>query len=436
MLKGKQSYLKGAFIISMGGMLSKALGALYRIPLTALLGAEGIGLYQMAYPLYCMLLTLSASGLPTAVSRLISCNKQSNVTKSAFKLYLVIGAIGSIIMYLLATPIARLYGESSLTLGCKLLAPSVFFVCILSVVRGYFQGLGNMYPTALTEVLEQVIKVLVGTLLAYCFRSNLSLAVAFSLLAVSISEGICALLSIIMYSRRRDNYSDLKPIPYRRILSYTLPLSLTALATPITQLIEGVVCVRLLKMITPQANALYGLYSGCAITLVNLPVSLSYGLAVAGIPRISPIFESGNIKQAKSKVYNSLLLTFLLSFVCAVALFIFCPIAIKILFRSLDDEYRQLLINLTRFISINAVTSSLVQTSSACLTALSRPRLASISQWVSGIVRVIMSAILIYYTRLGIFGVAISSLIAYFVAIFLNICYIIRVKSTKTGAKL
>ena len=149
-------------IISLGGFISKILGAIYRIPLTNILGGEGMGIYQMVYPLYCILLTVSASGIPTGIARLISSGKGYGAEKQAFYLYGAVGIIGTIIMYLFSAPLAMIQGESAITLCCKLLCPSVFFVSMLSVVRGYFQGRGNMYPTAVPEVSEQLIKVGVG----------------------------------------------------------------------------------------------------------------------------------------------------------------------------------------------------------------------------------------------------------------------------------
>ena len=145
MKEKSQSYLKGAVIISAGGFISKVLGAIYRIPLTNFLGGEGMGIYQMVYPLYCILLTVSASGIPTGIARLISAGK-AGAERQAFRLYGMIGIIGTILMYFLSAPLAALQTEPAIRMCCVMLCPSVFFVSVLSVVRGYFQGRGNMLP--------------------------------------------------------------------------------------------------------------------------------------------------------------------------------------------------------------------------------------------------------------------------------------------------
>lgn len=426
----RQSYILGAIIISAGGFISKILGAIYRIPLTNVLGGEGMGIYQMVYPLYCILLTVSASGIPTGIARLISSGSGRGAEKVAFRIYGAVGVIGTLLMFMLAGPLAALQGEPAVALCCKMLSPAVFFVSILSVVRGYFQGKGNMYPTAITEVAEQIIKVAFGVSFSYLFRENLALAVASTLAAVTLSEIISTLGAYLYYAKNRPHSPLFKEkiVPVSAILKYTVPLTLTAIAMPLSQLAESVVAVRLLRGITPGATALYGIYSGCAVTIINLPVSVTYGLAASSVPQISPLAESGNMPAAKKKAYKALLITLLVSAPAAVGLYIFAPLAAKIIFGSLSQAERDTLVTLVRIMSVCSVTQSLVQTSSACLTSLGRPILSTATQWVTSAFRVGLLAILIIYTPLGIKGAAWAANGAYFVASLLNIWYIIKVK--------
>lgn len=430
MKNSKQSYILGAIIISAGGFISKILGAIYRIPLTNVLGGEGMGIYQMVYPLYCILLTVSASGIPTGIARMISSGKGNGAEKIAFRIYGTVGVIGTLLMYMLAEPLAALQGEPAVALCCKMLSPAVFFVSILSVVRGYFQGRGNMFPTAITEVAEQVIKVAFGIGLSYIFRKNLPLAVASTLLAVTVSEVISTIAAYFYYLKKRTR-SPLfkeKTVDASAILRYTIPLTLTAIAMPISQLAESVVAVRLLRGITDEATALYGIYSGCAVTIINLPVSVTYGLAASSVPQISPLAESGNMPEAKKKAYKAILITLLVSAPAAVALYLFAPLAAKIIFGSLSETERGTLITLVRIMAVCSVTQSIVQTSSACLTSLGRPILSTVTQWVTSALRVGLLAVLIIFTPLGINGAAWAANCAYLVATVLNLCYIVKVK--------
>lgn len=425
-----QGYLKGALIISLGGFVSKLLGAVYRIPLIAFLGGEGMGIYQMVYPLYCILLTVSASGIPTGISRIISSGVKG-AEKSAFKLYSLIGLAGSLFMFALSAPLAAAQGEPAVELCCKLLSPSVFFVSVLSVVRGYFQGKGNMYPTAVTEVFEQAIKVAFGILLAYLFRADTAKAVAAAVLAVTVSEVISACLALSIYSGERVKKPLFRErnIAYSVILKYTVPLTFTAIALPVSQLCESILVVGILRAFADNTTSLWGIFSGCAVTLINLPVSVTYGLAAASVPKISPLASTGNIAEAKRETRKALLLTFIISLPFAVALYVFAPLATGVFFRSLGGEERGLLITLVRIMSVNAVTLSLVQTSSACLTSLGKPLFGTATQWISAVMRVALSAVLVKFTNLSVSGAAISANCCYLVAVLLNFCYISKVKS-------
>ena len=433
----KQSYLKGAVIISVGGFLSKLLGAVYRIPLVAFLGGEGMGIYQMVYPLYCILLTVSASGIPTGIARLISSGGNSGAERKAFYLYGGIGLIGSLLMFVFSAPLAAAPGEAEVALCCRLLSPSVFFVAIISVVRGYFQGKGNMYPTAFTEVAEQAVKVGAGIALAGLFRGNIARATAAAVLAVTISEVITCCFAAALYLGERSKVKPLfrkEQVSAKSIFAYTVPLTFTAIALPAGQLAESIAVVNILRGSVDNATALYGIFSGCAVTIINLPVSVTYGLAAASVPNISPLAEGGDFVGAKREARKALLYTAAISIPFAIALFAFAPLAARVIFPSLRDGEKQLLINLVRIMSINAVTSSLVQTSSACLTSLGRPLLGTVTQWVTAIIRVALSAALVAFTPLSIVGVAVSANCCYFVAVVLNFCYIIMVKNKKGNA--
>ncbi len=435
MSKQKQSFLAGAIIISVGGFVSKLLGAVYRIPLTNILGGEGMGIYQMVYPLYCILLTVSASGIPTGISRLISSGRGAGAERQAFRLYGAVGIIGMLIMFVLSAPLAALQTEPAIKLCCQLLCPSVFFVSLLSVVRGYFQGKGNMLPTATTEIIEQVIKVAFGVAFSYLFRGNLPLAVASTLLAVTISEIISTGVALLWYFKKRSKppLYRVQSVPVKSILRFTVPLTLTAIALPVSQLFESIIAVRLLRAGAENATALYGVFSGCAITIINLPVSITYGLAASSVPQISPLAESGDMAGAKKKAFKSLAITLAVSLPAAVGLYFLAPLATRLIFGSLQGEEKELLISLIKILAVSSVTQSLVQTSSACLTAMGYPVRSTVTQWTTAFLRVGLTAGLIAFTNLSISGAAWSANCAYFVAMVMNFCYIIMAGKKPRG---
>ncbi|HKL12804.1 MAG TPA: oligosaccharide flippase family protein, partial [Halanaerobiales bacterium] len=181
------SFLKGAFILSLAGILSKIMGFGYRIILSRILGDEGIGLYQMAYPIYATLLVVSRSGIPIALAKLISDRVAKDQRKAAFKIFIVgrklsivVGLFFSILMAILAKPLVNILNWDPRAFYAVLaLSPAIFFVSIMATYRGFFQGLQNMVPTAYSQVLEQLVRMItmIG-LVYYLIRYGLGYAAA------------------------------------------------------------------------------------------------------------------------------------------------------------------------------------------------------------------------------------------------------------------
>ena len=190
----ENKFIMGAFYIALGGFIAKAIGAIYRVPLTNVIGSYGMGLYQLVFPLYSLLLTVSGTGVPSALSKLIaekiSLNDRVNadgIFKTSLALMSVIGLFLSISLLAFAPLVARVQGDKNATLLYMLISPSVFLVSIMSVFRGYFQGRMNMKPTALSQIIEQIVKLLFGLFFAYYFMPNVLKATAGAVLSVRLA---------------------------------------------------------------------------------------------------------------------------------------------------------------------------------------------------------------------------------------------------------
>ena len=177
-MKG-QTFLKGALIVSLGGIVAKIMGAFYRIPLANLLGGRGLGIYQMTYPLYCLLLTVSATGIPSGLARAVSRAEASGdrvrsdgYLRSSLLLFAGIGLLGSAAMFLLAPLMSAAQGEPAAAAAYRALAPGVLLVSLVSCFRGWFQGKSNFLPTAMSEIIEQAFKVGLGLLFARMFAGE------------------------------------------------------------------------------------------------------------------------------------------------------------------------------------------------------------------------------------------------------------------------
>ena len=428
--KGK--LLTGAATIAMGGLVAKLIGAFYRIPLTNLIGGEGIGLYQLVYPFYCILLTISATGIPSSIATLTARRAALNeptfpLVKTCMRLFLSIGAVSTALMMLAAPLLARMQGETRLTSGYFALAPSVLLVSAISVFRGYFQGKNEMLPTAVSEIIEQSVKVGVGLLAAYFFRSDVYRAVTALLVSVTISEGV-ALAFLWLRFRREPSLVRLtktaEKIPAKSVLRLSIPVTLSACLLPTFSLIDSVLLVRLIKPYAENAVALYGLFSGGAVTIVNLPVSVCYGVAAASIPALSSALEKG--ESGRKKLLYSLLLTAVLSAVSSAVLWLFAGQAVRILFRSLAATEQEILVRLVKGFSVSAFTLSCTQTLSACLTALGKPSKAALAMGVAMAVKTLLSVLLVSRPALGIFGAVIAANVGYALSFALDLWFALR----------
>ena len=203
----QKSLKKGALILGVSAIISKILGAVYRIPLVRIIGGDGVGIYQLVFPVYALLLEFSGCAFPTAISKLIAEIKGDDVEeksfalfKSALSLCLILGGIATIVMIALARPLAILQGDERAYIAYLFLAPSIFLVSLLSCYRGYFQGKMNMKPTAFSQVIEQSVKLAFGLFFASIFMPNVPLSAGGATLAVTISEGVALIYCTLSLS--------------------------------------------------------------------------------------------------------------------------------------------------------------------------------------------------------------------------------------------
>ena len=375
-MKQKNTLIRGATYLGIGAFVSKLLGAFYRVPLTALIGSGGLGIYQMVFPVYALLLDFSGAGVPSALSKLISAKSENKLLNAkeylsaSIKIFLVLGILGSAIMALFSNVIATAQGDKRATLAYLLLSPAVLLVAVLSCFRGFFQGLMDMKPTAVSQIIEQAIKLALGLLLAYIFRGNLVYAVAGATFAISVSELVAFLYLLVLYMKFKKKNALLMPIKHqfkplaKTLIKTTIPITLIGIMIPFSHVIDSFLIINIMSVYRADATSLFGLLSGVVMTVINLPVSICYGVATAVIPSIS------SEKNAQNKIKNakkSILLTLLLSLPCAVGVSIFSPTIIEILFKRLSVFEKQTAVNLLRLTSICIVLLSLTQTLNAVL---------------------------------------------------------------------
>ena len=438
--EGKGAFLKGAVWIALGGFAAKIIGALYRIPLTNLIGGKGLGLYQLVYPVYCLLLTVSATGIPSSIAKLtaerIAQGKDDKgVFTTAMKLFVLIGLVGTLFMAIVAPYLAKAQGSEEVLWGYYTLAPSVLLVSAISVFRGWFQGRNRMFPTALSEVVEQAVKVGLGVGFAYLFRENIPKAVVYLLLAVSISELVTLLIMWWLYRHSKKHIKTQKDggrVAMKAVLRLSIPVTFSAMLLPLSGLLDSVLVPRLLSAYTADAVTLFGLFSGGAVTVINLPVSVCYGLAAASVPRVAMAVEKKNASPRK-RIFFSLGVTAFVGGFSAAGLYLFAEPAAKIIFRSLAGAELETLIQLIKAFAVSAFSLSCVQTLSACLTAQGKPQYAALSMLIAVTVKTGLYVFWLRDPSVSVFGLVYATNIAYAVAFLLDLLYNVYITRRRTA---
>ena len=431
-------FIKSAAVMTIGFMFAKAIGAFYRISLTGILGSYGIGLYQMAYPLFLLFLTFTSAGIPLAISRVIAAEsargrETTGQMKTALRLFALVGLIGAGLMCVTAVFMSRIQQDTNLTACYLALAPSVFLCALVSVLRGYFQGKNNMIPTALSEIVEQAVKAGFGFFAAQAVGDPVKGAV-FALLGVSISE-LAALAYLLQKYRGERKIKSLRKIKAPTLLYSVLPAMAAASLLPLSRTIDSIVVVRLMARYTGRAVALYGLFTGSVMSLIDLPASLTGGIVAAAIPLVSSSDSKGNREEAKKNAALALLFTFAVSVPCALFLFFFASPVVKLLYASLPASDISTVIALVRLSSVSAVSLSAVNTLAASLTGMGRAKHAATAMLVAILVKFVLQMLLVSNPVLSVGGAAIASNVCYLVAFFLDSLYTWRVpKNTKVLA--
>ncbi len=309
-----QNFLRGALSLSIATAAVKIIGALYKVPIQNLLGTEGSGLYNVAYNIYALLFVLATAGLPVAISKMVSesvtagRNDAHRIFSVAFTLFLCIGTAGAIFVFIGADWLALMMNAEDAAWAIRAIAPSVFLIVFICPYRGYYQGHGNMKPTAVSQVIEAFGKLVFGTGLTFVVlkviipadstAENVRLrnSAGSSVAILGVSAGILfSAIYLILRSRkeglrRTGGGGRKRSVILREMVSVAIPITLGSAVLSVTNLIDSGLTRGLLVSGAGFDAALrddhYGAYTW-ALTLFNLPGSFVITLAVSLLPAIA-----------------------------------------------------------------------------------------------------------------------------------------------------
>lgn len=461
----KRSIVKGAMILGVATLLSKIIGLLYRVPLTNILGDEGNALYSSAFQIYVILITLSAVAFPSAISKLVSERIAVGAYKDAHRVYKiaviytgVLGAILSISLWFGADWIAiNILRATDATLAAntalavRSLAPTIFVVSILAVMRGYFQGLNSMASSAISQVIEQVFNAVFSVVLAYALLPRgIQVAVVGSTLGTGIGaiSGLIFLVCAYMIIHPRIKHKIEKSSAYeyestrtilKKILNTAIPIvigsSVFAIMTTIdfAMLREGLpksidylmqnnmLNVLPISVVSGQDTAaiverLVGQYGGKYLTLINVPVGLILTLAMAATPAIAASMAVGDYKDVRRKTKMVLKVGSLFAAPAAVGLALFAQPILSLLFSSYPDGGELLAHG-----SVAIIFITIAQLTTGILQGMGKQHIPTINAAIACVIKVVLNFILISIPRVNIYGIVYSTTICYIVYAFLNV---------------
>lgn len=429
----KKGFLKGAGILALATFFAKIIGAFYRIPLTNILGAEGMGVYQLIFPVYSFLLSTSSGALPVAISIIISekvtkgeHNEAKTLLNSAMSVLLMTGIAISLGLILLSGLIANLQGNAAARLGYIAIAPSVFFVSGIAVLRGWFQGNGYMSPSALSQITEAFFKLAAGLTLAYILLpKGIGLAVFGAMAGVTVSEGVSFLTMYIIFRKKNEpfklsfNWRESRA-QYKEIIKRSIPMTIGGMILPFAQIIDSLIVVNMLSRTGSAASATssYGLFTGYVSTLINLPIVLGLSLGIAVIPQLSKGKAQRDINDIKQKSDTSLKLSLMIGVPFAL-LYLFMPKGIlTFLYPSLLGAELAEAARLLQIGAFSVIALSATQIYTSIMQGLGKPYSPVKNLAVGAAIKIALNLILLPY--LGITGVAVASLVCFTATAALN----------------
>ena len=448
----KQNFLQGTALLAMATAIVKVIGALYKIPLNAIIGEQGFGYFNTAYEIYTVLLMISTAGLPVAMSRMISqanslghYNQVRRIYQTSRIIFLVLGISGGLLMTVFCRQLAVFQNQPDAWAAIGFLGPCALLICIMSTYRGFFQGQSNMLPTSISQVIEAVVKLIVGiaaAMLLLKMTGQVSLAAGGAILGVTAS---CLVSTVYLYICFRRSYGLLPeagdtPRSFgettRGLLTIAIPITFGSAALQLFTVLETKIYMgQLLNLGYSQsaADTMRGIY-GMTQTIFNMPCAFITPITVSIIPAITAQLTVCQEQEAKETSESSIRITGLFSLPCTVGLALLAQPVTALLGRY-SGANLTLATQLMVILGIGIVFNAVVTVTTAILQAYGYAVRAMVNMLIGGILNLIAVYILTGNPHIHILGTPLGILVCYLSITVLNL-YSMRTLLTHSPAVL
>lgn len=446
----KKSLVKGAAVLAVAGLFVKFLGAFFRIPLANMIGSVGMANYTPAYSLYNFLLVFSTAGLPVAISKMVSerhvmgqYREAERVFKLSRMLMFFLGVVGFCVVYFFADIIAESINVPGSALSMKATAPALILVPLMASYRGYFQGMSEMTPTAVSQIIEQIFRVVCGLALAMFLLDNAWIFSDFTAkqrgaaggcfgASAGAFGGLIAVVIIYLLARKkikrqvrsdRTGDKEKSSVIMKRILVIAIPITIGTSIMPIVNLIDaGVVSSRLAasgwdKLV---AEDLYGQLTGFASPLVGFPQILTQAIVLSLVPLVS----AAHRKRDTADLHNNLIMGFRMAMIigipCAVGLIVLAEPILLLLYPTQKASALSAAPCL-QILGVGFVGLSIVLTMTGGLQGIGKQMLPVRNLFIGVVVKFIVTWTLTAVPSINVLGAAIGTVVAYFIAAVLDV---------------
>ncbi len=423
----KQSFLHGAALLALATAIVKVIGALYKIPLKMVIGDQGYSYFCTAYDIYSVLLMISTTGLPVAMSRMISqasslghYRQVRKVYTTARALFLGLGLVSTLLMMVFCHELAAFQKQPDSWFAILCLGPCALLMGFLSTYRGFFQGQGNMIPTSVSQVLEALIKLLVGLAAAFAltwYTKSVALAAGGAILGVTFS---CVVSAGYLCAHFQKSYRDLPQTDEavssfgstaKRLLAIAVPITIGSAGLQILTVLENNLYMGQLLtscgLSQDTAEHINGVYK-MSLTVYNMPIAFFAPITISIIPAITSQLTLGNHSGARATAESAARITGLLSLPCAVGLMVLSS-PVMALLGDYSGEKLTIASQLLTLLSVSIFLHAVVQLTTSIMQSYGHAHIPVVNMLLSGIMKLAVVYVLSGNPALGILGVPIGT---------------------------
>ena len=450
----KQTFLQGTAVLAMATVLVKLMGFLFKVPLNNIIGEDGFGYFNTAYDVYNVLLMISTTGLPVAMSRMISQAQTlgnhaqiKRIYRTSLYVFLTIGMVGSLGMLIFCRQLSVMVttNENSWA-AIAALAPCVLLICLVSAYRGFFQGQSNMTPTSVSQIFEAVTRLVVGLGLAWLVMKltgeayvrmqgivlapgetaqdygDITLAAGGAILGVTLGS----LISVVYLHHKFRQSNQILSLgggtakstrsTMKELLSIAVPITLGSAGLQIINLFDTMIYMRrltgALQWTEKMADSAKGVYNFCQ-TVFALPCSFIPTITIAVIPAITASLTRKDLAEAKATSESSVRTMALIAMPCAAGLFVMAEPVIRLLCSTYTEDRIQLAATMLAILGLTVIFNSLVLLLNAIMQAHGDVVTPVVNMLIGGIIKIIVNYILVGQPNLNIVGAPIGTFICY-----------------------